>query len=378
MYCEYATDPRMRLNLGIRRRLAPLMDNGRRQIELLNSLLFTLPGTPDPLLRRRDRHGRQHLPRRPQRRPHPDAVDAATATPASRAADPRASTSPLIVDPVYGYQAINVEAQQRTPTSLLNWMRRLIAVRKKTRVFGRGTLRFLRPANDSVLAYVRSHEGETVLAVHNLSARPSRSSSTCARGPAHPGRDARREPVPGHRTGPTSSAWGRTATTGSGCSRPFPISSSMASSTPRSDAAAVVRHLSEAGAPALHAFIERQRWFAGKARGLRTVRVEDWSALGEDPPLVLLLVRADETRYFVPVALGPAPADSARTIGPLGGLTLFDAHWHPSFGTSLLDAIRSQRAFASASGSFRCAPVGPWDHASWVISFCRNIIRSNR
>ena len=76
---------------------------------------------------------------------------------------------PMIVDPVYGYQAINVEAQLRTPSSLLNWMKRLIAARKKTRVFGRGTLRFLRPANESILAHVREHEGETILAVHNLS-----------------------------------------------------------------------------------------------------------------------------------------------------------------------------------------------------------------
>ncbi|MDO8477574.1 MAG: hypothetical protein Q7W02_15525 [Candidatus Rokubacteria bacterium] len=139
----------------------------------------------------------------------------------------------------------------------------------------------------------------------------------------------------------------------------------MASRTPRSDAAAVVRHLSEAAAPALRAFIERQRWFAAKARGLGTARMEDWSALRKDPPLALLLIRADETRYFVPVALGQAPADPARTIGPLGGLTLFDAHWHPNFGTSLLDAIKSRRVFASACGSFRCAPVEPWDHASW-------------
>jgi maltose alpha-D-glucosyltransferase/alpha-amylase len=76
---------------------------------------------------------------------------------------------PLNVDPVYGYQAINVEAQLRTPSSLLHWMKRLIAARKKTRVFGRGTLRFLRGQNDSVLAHVREFEGETVLAIHNLS-----------------------------------------------------------------------------------------------------------------------------------------------------------------------------------------------------------------
>jgi maltose alpha-D-glucosyltransferase/alpha-amylase len=139
----------------------------------------------------------------------------------------------------------------------------------------------------------------------------------------------------------------------------------MASRTLRSDAVAVVRHLSEAGAPALRAFIERQRWFAAKARGLRTARIEDWSALSEDPLLLLLLIRADDTRYFVPVALGQAPADPARSIGPLDGLSLFDAHWHPDFGTSLLDAIKSRRAFASACGTFRFAPVEPWDHSSW-------------
>ncbi len=139
----------------------------------------------------------------------------------------------------------------------------------------------------------------------------------------------------------------------------------MASRTLRCDAAAVVEHLAGAGAPALRAFVERQRWFAAKARGLGIVRVEDWAALRDDPPLVLLLIRADEARYYVPVALGPPPPDAARTIGALAGLTLFDAHWHPDFGLCLLDAITSRRAFASARGSFRCAPVDPWDHPSW-------------
>jgi maltose alpha-D-glucosyltransferase/alpha-amylase len=173
LYYAYGSDPRMRLNLGIRRRLAPLLENDRRKIELLTSLLFTLPGSPilyygDELgmgdnIYLGDRNG--------VRTPMQWTGD-------RNAGFSRADTArlylPLIVDTVYGYQAINAEAQQRTPSSLLNWMKRLIAVRKKTRVFGRGTLTFLRPANESVLAHVREHEGETVIAVHNLagSAQP--------------------------------------------------------------------------------------------------------------------------------------------------------------------------------------------------------------
>ncbi len=141
----------------------------------------------------------------------------------------------------------------------------------------------------------------------------------------------------------------------------------MVSRTPRCDPAAVVEHLARAGAPALRAFVERQRWFAAKACGLGIARVEDWAALRDDPPLVLLLIRADAARYYVPVALGQPPPDAARTIGPFAGLTLFDAHWHPDFGPCLLDAITSRRAFPSVRGSFRCAPVDPWDHPSWDL-----------
>ncbi|HET7874453.1 MAG TPA: maltose alpha-D-glucosyltransferase [Methylomirabilota bacterium] len=168
LYYAYGQDPRMRLNVGIRRRLAPLLDNDRRKIELLTSLLFTLPGSP--ILYYGDEIGMGDNIYLGDRN--------GVRTPMQWTGDRNAGFSradaarlylPLIVDPVYGYQAINVEAQLRTPTSLLNWMKRIIAVRKKTRVFGRGTLRFLRPANETVLAHVRSYEGETVLFVHNLS-----------------------------------------------------------------------------------------------------------------------------------------------------------------------------------------------------------------
>ena len=168
LYHAYGADPRMRLNLGIRRRLAPLLDNDRRKVELLTSLLLTLPGSP--ILYYGDEIGMGDNiylgDRNGVRTPMQWTGD-------RNAGFSRADTArlylPLIVDPVYGYQAINVEAQLRTPSSQLHWMKRIVAVRKKTRVFGRGTLSFLRPANESVLAHVRSDEGETVLAVHNLS-----------------------------------------------------------------------------------------------------------------------------------------------------------------------------------------------------------------
>ena len=195
MYLAYSADPRMRINLGIRRRLAPLVDNNRRRIELLNSLLFSFPGTPDRLLRRRDRHGRQHLPGRPQRGAHSHAVERGP----QRRFFPRHPAklySPVIMDPVWGYEAINVEAQQSDPSSLLNWMRNMIALRKLFQVFGRGTLSFLNPSNRKILAYIREYQNERVLCVANLSrfAQPVELDLAACRNGA--GRDARLRRIP--------------------------------------------------------------------------------------------------------------------------------------------------------------------------------------
>jgi len=171
MYYEYARDPRMKINIGIRRRLAPLMDNGRRQMELLNGLLLSLPGTPviyygDEIgmgdnIYLGDRDG--------VRTPMQWTGDRNAGF--SRA-DPARLYSQVISDPVYGYQAINVEAQQRTLTRFLNWMKRLIRVRKQYPAFGRGDIRFLDPANQKVLAYVRQFQGQYLLCVNNLSRFP--------------------------------------------------------------------------------------------------------------------------------------------------------------------------------------------------------------
>ncbi len=171
MYEEYAKDRKMRLNLGIRRRLAPLLDNSRRRIELLNGMIMSLPGTPiiyygDEIamgdnIYIGDRDG--------VRTPMQWSSDRNAGF--SRA-NPQMLTTPLIIDPVYGFQAVNVEAQEQSKSSLLNWMRRLIAIRKKYPVFGRGSITFLGAENRSILAYVRRTESQTVLVVNNLSQYP--------------------------------------------------------------------------------------------------------------------------------------------------------------------------------------------------------------
>ncbi len=168
LYYEYAKEPRMRLNLGIRRRLAPLVDNSRRRIETLHALLFSLPGTPviyygDEIgmgdnIYLGDRDG--------VRTPMQWSADRNAGF--SRA-DPQQLYLPPIRDAVYGYEAVNVEAQERTPTSLLAWIKRLIKVRQDYGVFGRGTITFVHPENRHILAFLREHEGRTILCAYNLS-----------------------------------------------------------------------------------------------------------------------------------------------------------------------------------------------------------------
>jgi maltose alpha-D-glucosyltransferase / alpha-amylase len=168
MYRVYAADPAARINLGIRRRLAPLLGNHRRRIELLNGLLFALPGTPiiyygDEIgmgdnIYLGDRNGvRTPMQWSPDRNA------------GFSAANPQRLYLPIITDPEYHYEAVNVDAQQTNQHSLLWWMRRLIALRKQHPAFGRGTLEFLSPRNRAVLACIRRHPEETLLIVVNLS-----------------------------------------------------------------------------------------------------------------------------------------------------------------------------------------------------------------
>jgi len=167
MWDEYAQDPRARINLGIRRRLATLLDGDRRRIELMIGLLMSLPGSP--ILYYGDEIGMgdnvylgdRNSVRTPMQ--WSSGVNAGFST-----ADPERLWLPLVSNAVFGYQAVNVESQQRNATSLLHWMRRLIEVRKQARIFGRGSIEFLKPDNHRVLAFTRTFGRETILVVSNL------------------------------------------------------------------------------------------------------------------------------------------------------------------------------------------------------------------
>ncbi len=168
MYRVYASDPAARINLGIRRRLAPLLNNDRKKIELMNALLFSLPGTP--VIYYGDEIGmgdnfylgdRNGVRTPMQWSPDRNAGFSHT--------NPQRLYLPPIIDPEYHYEAVNVETQQNNPDSLLWWMKRIITLRKSFKAFGRGSIDFLQPENRQVLAFLRRYDQETILVVANLS-----------------------------------------------------------------------------------------------------------------------------------------------------------------------------------------------------------------
>jgi maltose alpha-D-glucosyltransferase/alpha-amylase len=168
MYRMYAADPRARINLGIRRRLAPLLENDRERIKLMNSLLLSMPGSP--IIYYGDEIGMGDNIFLGDR----DGVRTPMQWTSDRnggfsRADPQRLYLPPIMDPVYGFEAINVEAQQREASSLLNWTRRMLATRATSKAFGRGRFKLLHPGNRKILAYLREHRDEVVLCVANLS-----------------------------------------------------------------------------------------------------------------------------------------------------------------------------------------------------------------
>jgi maltose alpha-D-glucosyltransferase/alpha-amylase len=307
MYLAYSADPRTRINLGIRRRLAPLMDNNRRRIELLNSVLFSLPGTPiiyygDEIgmgdnVYLGDRNGvRTPMQWNPDRNA------------GFSRANPAMLYSPVIMDPIWGYQALNVEAQQSDASSLLSWMRNMIALRKLFRVFGRGTLEFLAPSNRKILAYLRRMEEEQILCVMNLSrfAQPVDLDLTEFAGMVPVEMLGYVEFPPIMRQpyrlilGPYGFLWLELHGTPEPAEAPAESAPEVEVESNIKDGwAALIRNLE---ATVLPEYLPRQRWFGGKSRHIRKVHVTDWAEL-EGAAVMFLQVEYESGLpdvYFAP------------------------------------------------------------------------------
>src|SRR3954469_5307168 len=386
MYQAYAADPRMRINVGIRRRLAPLVENSRRRIELLHSLLFSLPGTPviyygDEIgmgdnIYLGDRNG--------VRTPMQWTGDRNAGF--SRA-DPARLYAPPIQDPVYGYQGINVEAQERYPFSLLNWMKRMIALRRQHPVFGRGSLEFVGCSNRKVLAFVRRDERETILIVVNLSrdVQPVSLELSAFAGliPIEMNGSTEFPRVTDQpyflTLGPYASYW-------------FALQQESMQVTPRATAPADSgitvaetlpallmgvdwNNVLDGGTrgvlerQALLPFLRRQRWMVPAAREIRLARFADWSSLRSGPtPAFLAIVTVEyvdggSETCVLPLALVDGEAADAalkqmpscvlaRITGARKG-AIVDGMTHAATRERLLTLVDGEREITTRQGAVR-------------------------
>ncbi|MFH1724315.1 MAG: maltose alpha-D-glucosyltransferase [Elusimicrobiota bacterium] len=387
MYRTYANDPQMRINLGIRRRLAPLLGGNRRKIELLKGLLFTMPGTPvlyygDELgmgdnIYLGDRNG--------------------VRTPMQWSADRNAGFSraptqrlflPLVTDAEYHYEARNVEDQQRNPQSLLWWTKRLIALRKRCPSLSRGTIEFLRPENRKVLAFVRRLADETILVVANLSRFVQ-----CVELDLSQFKDMVPVEMFGQTEFPPIGELPYFVTLGPHSFYLFSVEK-IEAAVPFADAGKTAGskppELACDGFGSLFAgkgltaferilpgYLNRQRWFGAKSRGLKSVRVSDVIAMPRGPraapagpgaePARLALVEAvcregEPDTYILPLALawgerarglaGDRPKAVIATLrhGEDEGI-LYDASLEREFCLSLLSAMEKRRRLKGTRGS---------------------------
>jgi maltose alpha-D-glucosyltransferase/alpha-amylase len=380
MYRVYARDPQMRINLGIRRRLAPLLGNNRRRIELMNGLLLSLPGTPviyygDEIgmgdnVYVGDRNG--------------------VRTPMQWSGDRNAGFSsanrqqlylPVITDPEYHYEAVNVEVQQANPHSLLWWMKRLLDLRRRHKAFSRGSLEFLHPENRKVLAFLRQLEGETILVVANLSRFVQHTeldlSGLEGRTPIEMFGRVEFPPITGApyflMLAPHSFLWfelGAAAETADAGSGGVPT---LALDRPLEELAADDR--SGQLGKVLTKTLPSRRWYRGKARTIKATRVTDAIVVrGERAGAIVVTLAVDYSEgegelYLLPIRALPS-GEAARVLeetpsqliayltGPNGRdrSALVDAAMDPEFMTVLLDAIGERKKYKGVRGELRGAP----------------------
>jgi maltose alpha-D-glucosyltransferase/alpha-amylase len=385
MYQTYAIDPRARVNVGIRRRLAPLMENDPVSIQLMNSLLFSMPGSPSVYygdeigmgdnIYLGDRNGvRTPMQWSPDRNG------------GFSRADPQSLYLPPIMDPIYGYPSVNVEAQSREPSSLLNWTRRILAVRKTYKAFGRGSFEMLKPGNRKILAYVRKYQNEVILCVANLnrSAQPVELDLAAYRGRV-PVELLGRSPFPpigelpylltlaGHgfywfelaesasvpiwheeRLARDDKPW---LVLSAGLASFDPTSAGEAERGSRSSAQKLLTQLEREVVPG---YFATQRWFASE-RGAELVvqlaPIGEWAA-AHGPWLLTRALVGDGPQaqaYFLPLVIewaadgtGAVPAHAlARVRQHSATGLLFDAFAEPNFARDLVAAL-------AAGGSARC------------------------
>jgi maltose alpha-D-glucosyltransferase/alpha-amylase len=367
MYRAYATDTEMRINLGIRRRLAPLVGNDRRKMELLDGILLSLPGTP--VLYYGDEIGMGDNvflgDRNGVRTPMQWSSDRNAGF--SRA-NPQRLILPVTIDPEYHYEAINVEAQQNNPNSRLWWTKRLIALRKQFRVFGRGTMRFLTPSNHRVLVFERQLDDQVVLVVANLSRHAQYVELDLSRWKGlHPVELMGRTEMPTIGEQPYLLMLGGHSF--------YWLSLEQPPADAEADAAARYRPpVIEAASPqvllhgparaaleeALPDFLYTRRWFARRRADLTSARIDDVVELPEIP-LHLLIVRveyasAEPERFMIPLGLtsdghtAPPAAVIATLRTPAGDGQLIDAAEDSTAARGLFGLLQ-QSARTSGSGS---------------------------
>jgi len=382
MYRVYARDPVARINLGIRRRLAPLLGNNRRRIELMNGLLFSLPGTPviyygDEIgmgdnIYLGDRNG--------------------VRTPMQWSADRNAGFStaprqrlylPVIVDAEYHYEAVNVAAQQANPHSLLWWMKRLIGLRKQFKAFGRGSFEFIPVENRKVLAYVRRYEQETILVVANLSrfVQWAELDLSAYRGLVPVELFGRIEfPLIGDEPyrvmlGPHSFYWFSLERPRAG-EEPLEITTSELPLVPvrESEGTLELGSGQRAFEEILPRYLRKRRWFAGKARRIKQVRISEQVPLvtGESPATLVLVTveytEGDPEQYVLPLALSRGERASeivertphaviARALVEGSEALLVDALAEPACVRSLIEQIGRRRRFRGEHGVIASQPT---------------------
>ena len=382
MYRVYTRENQARINLGIRRRLAPLLQNNRRRIELMNGLLFSLPGTPvlyygDEIgmgdnIYLGDRNG--------------------VRTPMQWSADRNAGFStanrqklylPPIVDPEYHYEAVNVEAQQGNPQSLLNWMKRLIALRKEHPAFGRGSLEFLHPENRKVLAFVRRYEGETILVVANLSrfAQHGAIDLSGFRGLQPVEMFGRTEFAPiGDQPyyfmlGPHNFYWlSLEPQRVSGPQDVVPVADTPVLVSSDGLKELVMGRDTGQLTEVLPSFLRDQRWFGSKARRIKAVSVSDHvhvphgAGASEVAILEVQYADGDAETYLLPLEL--AGGERGQQVWDRAGgaviarvdrdgedAVLFDSLVEPLFSQALLGAIARRRRFRGRRGEIWATPT---------------------